>query len=51
MPRAILAEINKNSRRGPELSPYLRGKIEALYEVGNLKQQISRTLEIARSII
>jgi hypothetical protein len=49
--RAPLAPISRNQQRGPDLSPYIRGKIATLKECGVTTSAISRRLSLPRSTI
>jgi transposase len=51
MTRPILAEVSGNSRKGPELTPYERGKVVARWEDGKTVPDIHRKMHIARSTI
>ena len=49
--RSPLAPISGNQRRGPDLSPYLRGKIVTLKECGVTTSAIAKRLSLPRSTI
>jgi Transposase/DDE superfamily endonuclease len=49
--RTPLAPISRNRQRGPDLSPYIRGKIATLKECGVTTSAISRRLSLPRSTI
>ena len=51
MPRTPLREINGNSTKRKELSPYLRGQIIGKAISGISKHQISQELQIPRSTV
>ena len=49
--RSPLAPISGNQRRGPDLSPYLRGKFVTLKECGVTTSAIAKRLSLPRSTI
>ena len=51
MQRAPLGQINGNCRRGPDLSPYIRGKIITSHQLGLKPREISRQLQIKRILL
>src|SRR5215471_178226 len=51
MQRAPLGQINGNCRRGPDLSPYICGKIIRSYQLGLKPREISRQLQIRRTTV
>jgi hypothetical protein len=50
-PRTPLRPISGNSNKGKELSPYIRGQIIALSNIGLGQHAISRQLEIPRTTV
>ncbi|KAF1989320.1 hypothetical protein K402DRAFT_326744, partial [Aulographum hederae CBS 113979] len=49
--RRALRQISGNSRRGPELHPYIRGKIVAKAEDGLSRGEIATELQIPKTTI
>jgi hypothetical protein len=50
-PRTPLAQIDVNSRHGKELTPYIRGKVAAEYDLGQSFAAIGRRYVISESTI
>lgn len=48
-PRRVLGEINTNARRGKDLTPTQRAKIEGARAVGASWSQIAEAFEVPRS--
>ena len=51
MPRRQLAKISGNRAVNYELSPYLRGKVVRLYELGQSYNEIRDTLNLIKSTV
>jgi hypothetical protein len=51
MPRVPLSSIGGNSRRGKELTPYIRGKIDGKHKSGYRPAEIARDLHISENTV